>query len=414
MSGRIILHSDMNNCYASIEQKLDPALAGKPLIVCGSRAERHGIVLAKSMEAKACGIVTGEPIWQAREKCPGLVEVSPHFDAYLAFSRAARKIYARYTDLVEPYGLDECWLDVTGSTRLFGNGEEIAEKIRMEIREKLGITVSIGVSFNKIFAKIGSDLKKPDAVTVVSRQNFRQKLWPLPVGMLWGVGPATEKRLVRFGIRTIGELATADRDAVSRAAGKGGALLCGYAAGEDSSPVMPLGWRDPIKSVGHGMTATRDLVNDDEVWLMIYHLAQDVSHRLNLAGMAAEGVAVAVRDQSMGYVEFQCQTPAPVLSPLSVARVAHQLFVGKYDWSRPVRAVTVRAISLCPQGQAVQTSLFGCPQADERRERLFRTVEQLRGRYGKNAVMAASLCQNIAASPQAKGWIQMLGQGIRH
>ena len=143
MSGRIILHSDMNNCYASIEQKLDPALAGKPLIVCGSRAERHGIVLAKSMEAKACGIVTGEPIWQAREKCPGLVEVSPHFDAYLAFSRAARKIYARYTDLVEPYGLDECWLDVTGSTRLFGNGEEIAEKIRMEIREKLGITVSI-------------------------------------------------------------------------------------------------------------------------------------------------------------------------------------------------------------------------------------------------------------------------------
>ena len=274
--------------------------------------------------------------------------------------------------------------------------------------------MSVGVSFNKIFAKLGSDLKKPDAVTVISQQNFRQKLWPLPVGTLWGVGPATERRLVKFGIRTIGQLAMADRDAVSRAVGKVGRSLCGYAAGEDSSPVMPLGWRDPIKSVGHGMTATRDLVNNDEVWLMIYHLAQDVSHRLNAAGMAAEGVSVAVRDQSMQYTEFQAKTPVPVLAPLAIARTAHRLFTGRYDWSRPVRAVTVRAINLCPQGQAVQTTLFGCPQADERRERLFQTVEQLRGKYGKNAVMAASLCQNIAASPQTRAWIQMPGQGIRH
>lgn len=414
MSSRIILHSDMNNCYASIEQKLNPALVGKPMIVCGSRAERHGIVLAKSMEAKACGIVTGEPIWQAHEKCPGLVEVPPHFDAYLSFSRAARRIYAQYTDLVEPYGLDECWLDVTGSTRLFGSGEEIAEKIRTEIREKLGITVSIGVSFNKIFAKIGSDLKKPDAVTVISQQNFRQKLWPLPVGTLWGVGPATERRLVKFGIRTIGQLAMADRDAVSRAVGKGGAALCGYAAGEDCSPVMPLGWRDPIKSVGHGMTATRDLVNNEEVWLMIYHLAQDVSHRLNAAGMAAGGVSVAVRDQSMGYAEFQGKTPVPVLAPLLIAKAAHRLFTGRYDWSRPVRAVTVRAINLCPQGQPVQTSLFASPLADERSERLFQTVEQLRGRYGKNAVMAASLCQRIAAAPHRENKIQLPGIGVRH
>ena len=203
---RVILHSDMNSFYASVEMMLDPSLKGKAVAVCGATEDRHGIVLAKSELAKKAGVKTGMVNWEAKQRCPGLILVPPQYDQYLKYSKLAHQIYYRYTDLVEPFGMDECWLDLTGSGA-YGTGMEIAQKIRTACREELGLTVSIGVSFNKIFAKLGSDLKKPDAVTQITKEDFREKVWPLAAAELIYVGRATEAKLARYGVHTIGELA---------------------------------------------------------------------------------------------------------------------------------------------------------------------------------------------------------------
>ena len=186
----VILHSDMNNFYASVEILYDPALRDKPVAVAGDEEARHGIVLAKNDIAKRLGIHTGQVLWEARQQCPELVCVPAHYERYLAFSAQAREIYTSYTDQVESFGLDECWLDVTGSVGLFGDGPTIANDIRGRIRRELGLTVSVGVSFNKVFAKLGSDMKKPDAITVITPENYRERAWSLPVSDLLYVGPA--------------------------------------------------------------------------------------------------------------------------------------------------------------------------------------------------------------------------------
>ena len=262
---RVILHVDMNNFYASVECMLEPSLRGKPVAVCGSTEERHGIVLAKNYEAKAYGVQTAEAIWQAKQKCKNLVIVPPHYDQYLRFSNKARKIYERFTDKIEAYGMDECWLDVTGC--YLGSGPEIADIIRRTIKFELGLTVSVGVSFNKIFAKLGSDMKKPDAVTVIERHAFKEKIWSLPAEDLLGVGRATKKKLQKFGIKTIGELAGAPEDLMRREFGKNGVLLQQFARGNDMSEVKPCDYVMPIKSIGHGITTVQDLEKDKHLWL---------------------------------------------------------------------------------------------------------------------------------------------------
>ena len=219
MNRSVILHSDLNNFYASVEVKLFPEYAGKPLAVCGDKEARHGIVLAKSEQAKKFGVRTGDVIWAAQRKCPGLIVRPVRFAEYERESRAVREIYGRFTDRIEPFGIDECWLDVTNS-RVFGSGEQIAEKIRAAVKEELHLTVSVGVSFNKVFAKLASDLKKPDVVTFVGPDNFREKIWPLPVSQLLYVGKATAEKLEKLGIRTIGELATAEPSLLVRHLGK--------------------------------------------------------------------------------------------------------------------------------------------------------------------------------------------------
>ena len=272
---RVILHSDLNACYASIECMLNPALRGKPVAVGGSAEARHGIILAKSQEAKVCGVKTGEALWQAKLKCPNLIIVEPHFEQYRRFSGYAHEIYLRYTDLVEPFGLDECWLDVTGSTHIFGSGEKIANEIRETIKAELGLTVSVGVSFNKIFAKLGSDMKKPDAVTCIGKDNFKEKIWHLPAADILGVGRSTEKKLESYGIVTIGDIAKSDAAFLRRILGKCGGELWSYANGLDSSRVKSYDLAIPAKSIGHGVTCRADLVNADEVWkVMLEQAAQ--------------------------------------------------------------------------------------------------------------------------------------------
>lgn len=390
---RTILHCDMNNFYASVECMLNPSLRDRPVAVCGSVEERHGIVLAKNYAAKAFGVSTGEAIWQARQKCRDLVIVEPHYEQYMKFSKLAREIYNRYTDKVEPYGMDECWLDVTGCG-IFGTGYEIADKIRRTVKFELGLTISAGVSFNKIFAKLGSDMKKPDAVTCINRETFREKIWGLPASDLLGVGRATEKVLTSYGIRTIGELAAAPDTLLQGRLGKNGLAVKRFANGEDYSPVMPSDYVSPVKSIGHGITTMQDLENSAEVWCVMLELVQEIGTKLRKHKKKAGGVAISIRDNGLFSREWQCRLGFPTQSPTHLARTAFDLFERSYSWQRPIRSVTVRAISLVEEDAPVQIDMFTDIAQIEKRERLDRAIESIRARFGKDAIRNGVLFQN--------------------
>ena len=344
--GRAILHSDLNCFYASVEMMLDPRLRGKAVAVCGSTEDRHGIVLAKSELAKKAGIKTGMVNWEAQRLCKDLIVVPPQYDQYLKFSKLTQAIYNRYTDLIEPFGMDECWLDVSGSRNACGSPMTIAESIRNTVKEELGLTVSIGVSFNKIFAKLGSDLKKPDAITEITEDSFKEKIWGLDCSELIYCGPATTKKLNRVGIRTIGQLAQADPRFIQQMLGVNGYALWLSANGQDSSRVMHRDFVSPVKSVGHGITCVSDLNNEDEVWKVMLSLTQDIGHRLRLHGLSATGVQVYIRSNDLFGSQFQCKLPQKTQLPSEIATTAFKLFQDNYRWRTSVRAVTVFSVAM--------------------------------------------------------------------
>lgn len=282
---KVILHSDLNNFYASVECAVCPELRGKPLIVAGSKEKRHGIVLAKNEIAKSHGIKTGDTIWQAKQKCPALVVVPPHFDLYMSYSEQISELYTEFTDLVEPFGPDECWLDVTGSMHLFGDGKQIADKIRAEIKNRFALTASVGVSFNKVFAKMGSDIKKPDATTVIDRDNFRSIIWKLPVSDMLMVGKKTAEKLDGLNIHTVGDLANADSGALTKLLGVNGMSIYKSARGEDTTPVRKYHLSREIKSVGHGMTAVKDITNEEDARTLILYLSDLIAARMRKYGV---------------------------------------------------------------------------------------------------------------------------------
>lgn len=393
---RVVLHSDINNCYASIECLYEPSLRGKPVAVGGSEETRHGIVLAKSEQAKACGVKTGDTLWQARQKCRDLVIVPPHFDRYTKYAELVRNIYRRYTDAIEPFGLDEAWLDVTGSQSLFGTGQSIADEIRKTVRRELDVTVSIGVSFNKVFAKLGSDLKKPNAVTVIGKSSFREQIWNLPVGAMLGCGKATVKRLKSYGVHTIGQLATCDVSFLKSLFGKMGEDLWRYANGLDDSRVRPDGFKPISKSVGHGVTCIYDLTEAREVWLVMLSLSQEIGRRLHAENLAATAVQVGVKNSALFVRQFQHSVLIPTQSPFEIAQAAFSLFMEMYRWELPVRAVTVRAINLICTDSPVQTDLFSDFTRHERQARIDKTVLEIRSRYGRNGIFNASLLSEYA------------------
>lgn len=395
MGNRVILHSDMNCFYASVEMMLNPSLRGKPVAVCGSTEDRHGIVLAKSQKAKEAGVKTGMVNWEAKKCCPGLIVVPPQYDQYLKYSKLARAIYGRFTDLIEPYGMDECWLDVTESSYVGGDGMEIAEKIRRTIREELGLTVSIGVSFNKIFAKLGSDLKKPDAITEISETNFQDKIWPLPASDLLYVGPRTNEKLAKYGIRTIGQLAATDPDFLRRLLGVRGVDLWRYAAGRDESRVMQQDFVSPVKSIGHGITCTADLNTNEEVWKVMLELSQDVGHRLRVHGLDATGVQISIRSNELWGKQYQAHFQAATRSPRDIADLGRKLFEREYQWSTPVRAVSIRAIDLVLHGQPTQMNLFVDQKKLDRRDQLDDAIESIRRRFGKHSIIQAAVMGDL-------------------
>jgi len=395
---RAILHSDLNSFYASVEVMLNPALRGKAIAVCGATEDRHGIVLAKSEKAKKAGIQTGMVNWEAKQLCPDLIMVKPQYEQYLKYSKLTREIYHRYTDLVEPYGMDECWMDVTSSQVIHGDALSIAEKIRQTTKEELGLSVSIGVSYNKIFAKLGSDMKKPDAITVIQKDDFKEKVWPLPVSDLFYVGRSTNRKLMNYGINTIGDLANAPFDFIRSSLGKNGEMIWFYANGLDQSRVMEKDFVSPIKSIGHGSTCRADLDTAEEVWQMILHLTQDVSHRLKVHELKAKGVQLTIKDKSLAYQQFQMPMQIPSQNPLEIANVARRLFDKNYDWASPVRALTVRAINLEAKDLPDQLIFFDDPNRRLKMEKLDDTIEQIRGRFGKWSIYSATLLGTVESS----------------
>lgn len=392
---RIILHSDLNNFYASVECLLHPELKDKYVAVCGNKEDRHGIVLAKNMAAKNMGVKTGEAIWEAMSKCPQLIVVPPTFHEYARYSKIVTSIYKRYTNQVESFGMDECWLDVSGSTSLFGSGAEIAESIRRAVKEETGLTVSVGVSFNKIFAKLGSDLKKPDAVSVITKENFKQVVWNLPAECLMGVGRATSKKLHSQYINTIGDIANTPPKYLERMLGKCGLILHNHANGIDNSPVVDADYSYPVKSIGHGITTTSDLVGYREVKNVFLHLSADVAHRLRRNRFKAGGIAISVRYPGMDNKEFQCQLEYPTVSMQAMTAVAMELFRNNHPRNCRVRALTIRAINLVPDSVAIQTSMFCDTQRLEKELRAEDVMENINNRFGENTMTYASILGDI-------------------
>ncbi|MEM5770820.1 MAG: DNA polymerase IV, partial [Bacillota bacterium] len=315
---RTIFHIDMNSCYASIECLHQPAIRDKPVAVGGDVEARHGIILAKNQIAKKYNIKTGEALWQAKQKCPELIIVPPHYDLYLRFSRLARNIYGDYSDQIESFGLDEAWVDVTGTGRMRNGGEALANEIRERVKCELGITVSVGVSYNKIFAKLGSDYKKPDAVTVFTRENYKEKVWPLSASDLLYVGPATAKKLNGYGIHTIGQIAQTHPKYLQSWFGKWGLVLSSFANGQDTAPVARAGDEAVIKSIGNSTTTPRDLSCDEDASIIYWMLAESVAERMRESGFLCRTVQISLRDNELHSLERQAklQTPTCLASEL--------------------------------------------------------------------------------------------------
>ena len=396
MKDRCILHIDMNNFFATVECRGREDLVGKPVAVGGDAEARHGIILAKNYEAKSYGVCTGESILEARRKCPHLVILPPHYDEYVKVSRAARRIYSDYTDLIESFGIDECWIDVSDSEYLFGGGVKIADEIRGRIKRELGVTVSIGVSFNKIFAKLGSDYKKPDATTLISRENFKALVWPLPAEELLFVGRSTKRRLNTLGIFSIGELANADSDLLSRFLGKNGLMLKNFALGRDSAPVLQKDTFYAVKSVGNSTTTPRDISTLREAEIVFAVLCESVAVRLRREEKKCRTVSISVRSSDLSWCSKQCRVD-PTYSEREIYRAAMELY-GSLKSGGAVRSLGVCGSDLCPERDE-QISIFdGETVGRARLEVLEKTADSIRNRFGKYAIRRGLMLEDTTLS----------------
>ena len=384
-----VLHCDLNNFYASVEQTIDPTLVGKAIAVSGNPKTRSGIILAKNSLAKSMGVQTGEAIWQAKKKCPNLVCVPPHFEYYVHYSKAVRKIYEQYTDKVEGFGLDECWLDVT-HCKIFGTPFEIAEKIRHQVRAETGLTISVGVSFTKTFAKLGSDLKKPDATTEINRQNYKDIVWNLPVEDMLFIGRQTKTKLNRMGIFNLGQLANASTEALTKAFGVIGERMQRSAKGEDEEPVRNCDVQREIKSVSHGITTLRDMQTFQDAHQVIEFLSDMVATRLRRYGFFGNIVHLDIRRNNLTHESRQCHLPQTNNSA-DIYRMACLLLAEMWKASDdlPLRSLSVSMGGLCDVGGMAQLGIFD--EMDERALQLEFSVDQIRKKFGYNAIKKASL-----------------------
>lgn len=407
MRERIILHSDLNNFFASVETVLNPALKGKPVIVCGDPKQRRGIVLAKSEEAKKYGIKTAETVASALKKCPQAVRVPPQHHEYKKYSLLVRGIYERFTDVIEELSIDECSLDVTASTRLFGNGEEIAEKIRAAVKEELGLTVSIGVSFNKTTAKLASEFKKPDAVSVVTRENYERIVYPLPASDMLYVGKSTAEVLGRYGLNTIGDVAKAPEELLIQLLGKRGRQLRICARGEENEPVKSASEKEDVKSIGNSMTLPHDVTSREEIERWLYALSESVASRLRDADVGkASTVHIVVKNERLE--EMTCQKKvSPTMLCSDIAHAAYELFCKNYAHGAPVRmiGVTVSGFDHHIEQMSLLDGIDAEKQSYEKRERAEKAVANIRGKYGY-----ASLQRGIVMTDEQVNGLDIRGR----
>ncbi|OUQ59782.1 DNA polymerase IV [Flavonifractor sp. An112] len=391
---RVIFHCDLNSFYASVELLDHPELKDRPAAVCGDPESRHGIILAKNELAKKYKVQTAETIWQARRKCPDLVLLPAHHWKYREYSKKVNAVYERYTDLVEPFSIDESWLDVTGTLHLFGgDGKALADQIRQTVRQELGLTVSVGVSFNKVFAKMGSDYRKPDATTVITRENFQQLLWPLPVTDLLFVGRAAARVLNGYGIRTIGDLARLDRESLGQILGKGGYTLHDYATGREHAPVVPARDMPGPKSVGNGLTFPKNLVGWEQLRTALSELADEVAVRLRKHGLKCTTVQITVRDPSFKDICRQKRLSAPTYISRDLAQCGMELLHSCWSERQPVRALTITAQNLVEERDAgEQVDLFAADAIPcrDKLEKLEKAMDSIRDKYGRGAISIAS------------------------
>lgn len=385
---RTILHSDLNNFYASVEGLYHPEYKGCPLVVCGKAEDRHGIVLAKNMIAKKAGIKTGMVLFEAKKLCPNLKAVEARHDLYLKYSRAVRKIYLEYTDQVEPFGIDEAWLDVSSSKKYNGNGFLIAEEIRKRVKEETGLTVSIGVSFNKVFAKLGSDMKKPDAVTVISKDNYKTMVWKLPVSDLLYVGRATKDKLEKLNIKTIGELATFSKQILINKLGKWGEVLLSYACGQDVDPVRKYDEKDELKSIGNSITFYRDIKNNEDVNTLLILISESVCSRMKDAGFkSARTLNLTVTTDKLENFTKMTKPHIPMSLSTEISETAFELFKKSFSWENGlVRGI---GISICDFTEYEQIDIFEKTDKKDKLIKLEKTIENMRAKYGRKIINKA-------------------------
>lgn len=396
---RTILHCDLNSFFASVELLEHPELRDRPVAVCGDPKSRHGIILAKNEPAKKYRIQTAETVWQARKKCPELILLPSHHEKYLYYSKKVNAIYEQYTDLVEPFSVDESWLDVTGTLHLFHtDGKELADRIRRQVHDELGLTISVGVSFNKIFAKMGSDYKKPDATTLITRENFRDLLWQLPINDLIFVGHSAAKALKDLGIKTIGDLARFDRNTLCELLGKQGGILHDYATGNETAPVTPLSQMAGPKSVGSGLTFPHNLKGWEELHAGLALLSDEVAARLRQLNLKCTTVSIAVRDPGFQNISRQKALLSPTYLSRELTQAAMELLTSSWKPGLSVRALTVTAQNLIPADQAgEQLDLLSPSVQRQRTEQLERTMDNIRNKYGKSSIVSARV-QNHSIS----------------
>ena len=392
--GRTILHSDVNCFYASVEHLHHPELEGKPIAVGGDPESRHGIILTADYIAKKHGVKTGMALWQAKQVCPELTFISPRMDLYLRFSRMAHEIYGDYTDLQEPYGIDESWLDVSASASVKGDGEKIAKEISNRMKKELGITVSIGISYNKIFAKLGSDYKKPDAITTMYENEFQTKAWALPVSDLLYVGRSTHQKLARFGIKSIGDLARTDEKMLNLQLGKMGSILWAFANGYDDSPVKIENTHAPIKSVGNSTTTPRDLLTDEDVKIVLYMLSESVASRLRKNGFRCRVVEISVRDNELYSFTRQHKIMNATNITGEIAEEAYRIFKENYTWHKPIRSIGVRGADLVTDDYWEQIDLFCSMEKREKLMKMDGAMDELRRRFGYFCVQRGIMYQD--------------------
>ena len=387
---RSILHCDLNSFFASVELLSHPELREQPVAVCGDPESRKGIILAKNEPAKRFGVQTAETIWQARQKCPDLVLLPPHRQLYREFSRLINDIYGQYTDLVEPFGIDESWLDITGSKHLFGgDAAAIADGIRARVKKELGLTLSVGVSFNKVFAKLGSDYKKPDATTVIPPEHWQEIVWPLPLGSLLFAGPAAQRAMAQYGVRTIGQLARSDRSLPEHVLGKLGAQLWDYANGLDTSPVRPQYEKEPVKSVGNSFTFPENLTTRAQVRHGLALLCDSVAGRLRQQGLYCGAVAVGLRDPSFKNVSRQKHLPHSTHLMRELLEASLELIDGIWKPPSPIRLLSVTALALTEEWETYEQESLFAPhqhQEDQKHERLEQAIDAIRKKYGGGAI----------------------------